>query len=166
MKCQICHKRVATIHLTEIENGVNREIHLCEECYKKEQQNVLMSAASSLEEVMGQMMETIKKEEGEGEDAGGKVCPVCGTSYADFQKSGLFGCPRDYTVFKDEVYPLLEKIHGSTTHAGKTPRTALKVRTQAEQLIILRQELDKAIKDEMYERAARIRDEIARREAN
>ena len=32
MQCQICGKNDATIHLTEISDGVRTEIHVCETC--------------------------------------------------------------------------------------------------------------------------------------
>ena len=32
MQCQICNKNDATIHLTEIADGVRTEMHICEQC--------------------------------------------------------------------------------------------------------------------------------------
>ena len=35
MKCNICKKEIATIHLTEIINNKIKEIHVCEKCAKE-----------------------------------------------------------------------------------------------------------------------------------
>ena len=32
MQCQICNNKDATIHLTEITDGVRSEMHICEQC--------------------------------------------------------------------------------------------------------------------------------------
>jgi protein arginine kinase activator len=162
MKCQICNENIATIHLTEIENGVNKEIHLCEACYQDEKKNVIIEPTPSVEDLIKNLVKSIDTAAAQDENI---RCTVCGTSYADFQKKGLFGCPQDYSVFKDSVIPLLEKIHGSTEHRGKVPKTAAGRRSNSEQLIILRKELESAIRNEMYEKAAGIRDEITKLES-
>lgn len=158
MKCQICNENPATIHLTEIENGVNKEIHLCESCYQTEKKNVIIEPDNAVDDLIKNLAKHIRTAAPEHE---GTVCPICGTSYADFQKKGLFGCPKDYSVFKETVYPLLRKIHGSNEHKGKTPKTAINRKSNADQLIVLRKELNKAVTNEMYEKAAEIRDEIS-----
>ena len=162
MKCQICNENMATIHLTEIEKGVNKEIHLCEACYQNEKKNVIVEPTPSVDDLIKNLVKSIDQAAAQDE----KIrCTVCGTSYSDFQKKGLFGCPQDYSVFKASVLPLLEKIHGSTEHKGKIPKSAASGKSNAEQLIILRKELEDAIKNEMYEKAAGIRDDITKLES-
>ena len=161
MKCQICDENMATIHLTEIEKGVNKEIHLCESCYQDEKKNVIIEPSPTVDDLIKNLVKSIDKAADQDDDVS---CPICGTSYSDFQKKGLFGCPEDYSVFKDSVYSLLEKIHGSSEHKGKTPKTTTSKKGNAEQLIVLRKDLDDAIGNEMYEKAAGIRDEITKRE--
>jgi protein arginine kinase activator len=36
MQCEICQSREATIHLTEITDGVRTEMHLCEQCAQEQ----------------------------------------------------------------------------------------------------------------------------------
>jgi protein arginine kinase activator len=146
---------MATIHLTEIENGVNKEIHLCEECYKEEKQNIEADNTPSLDDVIKTLLKTM-----ESAVEIGATCPVCGSTYRDFQEKGLFGCSNDYAVFKDGIEPLLEKIHGSTIHKGKVPQVSLKERPVVEKLFILRQELDDAVTNEMFEKAAELKKKI------
>jgi protein arginine kinase activator len=155
MKCQKCNEENATIHLTEIEKGEKKEIHLCETCYKEK--NLLGSKPPSIDNLIKNFMDEFEENLEEDEHI---VCPVCGTSYAEFQKTGLFGCPEDYSVFREEIDVLLEKIHGAVRHTGKVPKTVLRDRTNSDRIIMLRKELDEVIRNEMYERAAKLRDEI------
>ncbi len=159
VKCQICKDENATIHLTEIEDGVKKEVHLCETCYKEK--NLPGAKPPSINNLIKTFIEELEKPV-EPEDE--TVCPVCGITFSEFQKTGLFGCPEDYTVFRDEILGLVEKIHGAVKHSGKIPKVILKDRTDADRLIMLRKELDEAVRNEMYERAAELRDDIRKLE--
>ena len=35
MTCDVCHKKKATVHLTEIVDGQMPELHICEECARE-----------------------------------------------------------------------------------------------------------------------------------
>ena len=50
-----------------------------------------------------------------------QVCPVCQITFLEFRNSGRLGCPYDYEVFRDELMPLLENIHGETGIPAKYP---------------------------------------------
>lgn len=107
-------------------------------------------------------------------------CAGCGTTYAAFKESGLLGCPACYDAFADRLGPLIERAHeGGCHHVGKFPRRALKdiramgdtervetllgdIREREERLESIRKSLAKAVRDEDYERAAMLRDELSR----
>ena len=153
MNCEKCHKNHATYHLTAIENEVKKEAHLCEECAR--QAGVGFKFNFSIGDILGSLMEPKQP---------GKVsqikCPECGISYSEFKSKARLGCSNDYDVFRNELLRLLEKIHGSTTHAGKTPHTVdAQIRKETE-LIRLKKDLDSVVKSENFERAAEIRDRI------
>jgi protein arginine kinase activator len=155
--CQ-CGKKLATIHVTEIINGEKKEIHLCEDCAKKKK---LMFPASSSVLDLGEVLSGIIQAAGEGEsDELLKTrCPTCGITFADFRSGGRFGCANDYEAFRRGVDPLLERIHGTTEHRGKKA-VAPSARSRGDRLAQLRTDLRKAVTEEAYERAARIRDQI------
>ncbi len=72
-----------------------------------------------------------------------KVCPICQITFLEFRNSGRLGCPYDYEVFRDELMPLLENIHGETRHSGKVPKRAPHANTQQQTTLIqLRNELE------------------------
>ena len=97
------------------------------------------------------------------EQAAGGVelkCPRCGYSHQDFKKSGRLGCPDCYKIFADGLEGLLKTMHKGTRHAGKVPAALRQTREQADRLKLLQKKLTKAIADEKFEEAAKLRDEI------
>jgi protein arginine kinase activator len=100
------------------------------------------------------------------------VCPQCGLSYAEFRRLGRLGCEACYETFRDDLKPLLRRVHGSTAHAGAVPAHLERGLESRREIKRLRSELDLAVRREEYERAAELRDAIreieerARRESN
>ena len=152
MKCQNCPK-TATLHITEVlGESQYEELHLCEDCahkYLYDPQPAKPAPKASE-----------KEEADEAGIIGGRQCEVCGLKFIDFRNSGRLGCPHDYTSFQTELAPLLEGIHGSTKHAGKAPRRLPQTRQNQQELTKLRKQLHKAVVEEAYEEAARLRDQI------
>jgi protein-arginine kinase activator protein McsA len=86
--------------------------------------------------------------------------PRCGFTQADFKKSGRLGCPECYRTFAEGLAGLLKTMHKGTRHTGKAPEALRATRENADRLKTLQIKLTKAIKDENYEQAAQLRDEI------
>jgi protein arginine kinase activator len=152
-KCHRCSKP-ATLHITEIREGVVHELHLCESCA----QEYLNNPAAA--EVSDDAFSAKLLEEDQLEELDQHVCPNCGITYRQFRSQGRLGCPHDYLEFEEELLPLLENIHGKTQHVGKFPKRAPHASQRQYQLIRLRNELRTAVEGEQYEQAARLRDEI------
>ena len=108
-------------------------------------------------------------------------CNTCGTDYDEFIESGLLGCENCYDVFSNKIDSLLKNIHGSNRHVGKISKfiessNGLDEFNKGEKEIKnnkkekvskideLKDSLNKAIKEERYEDAAKIRDEIKKEE--
>lgn len=162
MLCHTCKERTATIHLTEITNGQRVETHLCQEC--AQQQGLAIKAQIPLNELLSTLLSTQKQAAGAGTAEAGlpnKACPDCGMTLVRFSKESLLGCANDYKVFEDELLPLIERSHnGKSWHCGKVPTHASDEEKKDIRLRHLQRELDAAIKNEDYETAARLRDEI------
>ncbi|UCG35719.1 MAG: UvrB/UvrC motif-containing protein [Candidatus Omnitrophota bacterium] len=157
MLCDICHKNMATVHLTEIVNDKVVEMHICQKCAKSKAEE--LKNQLSISELLSGLMDI----EGISETRPALKCPVCGMSYADFKKQGRLGCENCYATFKDRLFPLLRKVHGTTRHSGKVPGAVAKV-SASERLEELKKRLERAIEMEEYEEAARLRDEIKKAE--
>ena len=154
--CERCHKEQATVHLTEIRGNKKIEFHLCQAC--AESQGVLVKQHLDISNLLAGLAS--HEERSRKAAAEKKACPRCGATLADFQGSGRLGCPQDYTVFRSELEPLLKRIHDSLRHAGKVPvRAGRSVRRETE-LQRLEAELRRAVAQEDYEGAARLRDAL------
>ena len=159
MKCQKCAKP-ATFHITDIERGKPREYHFCDEHAR---QHLTPAEEPAETSTMGDLAKKLAVSPGGGREpsaADKQVCPNCNITFLEFRNSGRLGCPFDYEVFRDELMPLLENIHGETRHSGKVPRRAPRNTQQQTTLIQLRNELKRAVAAEDYEVAARLRDQI------
>lgn len=151
LKCNLCDK-LASVHLTQILNNKIHKVDLCEAC----------AQAKGVTDPNGfSLADLLVKSPLEGEAQSGQLkCSSCGFSQSDFRKMGRLGCPDCYRVFAGLLTPVLENMHKGTTHKGKIPVKAVQRRSIDEQLQILEEEIQNAVKTERYEDAAKIRDQI------
>lgn len=156
MLCDVCNKNTATVHLTEIVDEQMTELHLCEECAR--QKSAQMESQFGLSELLAGLAEFEKP--AKKPEAVSLKCENCGLTYNDFKKIGRLGCGECYGAFMKYLVPLLKKIHGLGQHLGKLPVKEVKVSRKKMDLATLRDNLKKAIEDEAFEEAARIRDQI------
>lgn len=154
--CQRCQQAKATVHITDT-IPTKKERHLCEECAEKEGVIIKSAQHATTNDILKQFIEH-KTGLTETEDL---TCPQCGTAFREFQLKGLLGCAHDYEAFKDLLTPLISRAHeGATHHIGKVPPTADESVRRETGLMRLRRELQEAVHQENYERAARVRDQI------
>jgi len=169
VNCEECGKRPATLHLTKIVNGEKTEYHICEHCAKEKGDMFTGFNNFGINQLLAGLLNfdpLIKKEGASGKEgtAGTPAkplrCETCGLTYAQFSKSGRFGCSDCYSFLGDRLNPLFRRIHGNTQHIGKVPeRTGgkLKIRKELEQL---KAALQQYVAREEFEKAAEIRDRI------
>jgi protein arginine kinase activator len=156
MVCDLCGKNAATVHLTEIIDEQISELHLCEECSRKKSSQ--MEQQFGLADLLAGLAEFGKPEE--AVETAGIKCSNCGLTYQDFKKSGRLGCSECYSSFKKYLIVLLKKIHGSTQHLGKVPFKVTARTKKKVDLTELHVRLQRAIENEEFEEAARLRDKI------
>lgn len=166
MLCDICHKRVAAVHLTQVVNHNKIEMYLCEQCASNNKQNNFSSQAS-LNDFLSGLMGFSAPEASQyvSNKPQETVCEKCGMSYGDFQKLGKMGCENCYTIFGDKLEPLIKRIHGNLQHHGKVPEKVSRSIKATQELESLKQELNEAVRSEEYEKAAELRDRIRNMEA-
>jgi protein arginine kinase activator len=160
VKCQHC-SNPATVHLTDILDGHKRVRHLCQRC--AEGQNLVQSEELNLPAILqaliGHHVSQLT------DDLARLTCPECGIKYMEFRNRGRLGCPNDYQVFRAGLEPLLERIHRSARHVGKSPRCRPQSAAALAEAKRLRQRLRAAVEAEAFEEAARIRDLLREKEA-
>jgi len=158
MQCDICGKKKATVHLTEIVDEQMSEMHLCEDCAREksvhmEQQFGLADLLAGLSD-FGKHTKTAERVD--------LKCPNCTMSYDDFRKFGRLGCSQCYDSFRVHLATLLKKIHGANHHCGKTPlNVPTKEKKKIESLQDFKHQLQQAIEKEDFELAAQLRDKIS-----
>ncbi len=151
MLCEQCRQQEAAIHFTQVVNGEKTELNLCADC-AKEHGAFSFETMSSL--LSGLLESSARAKENESR------CSRCGMPFSQFQRTGMLGCAQCYQDFRKQLAPVLQRIHGRLQHEGHIPATAgdgLKLRRQIEQK---RREMQSAIEQEEFERAAALRDEL------
>ncbi|RKY39540.1 MAG: hypothetical protein DRP75_01850 [Candidatus Omnitrophota bacterium] len=155
MLCDICQKNIASVHITEIVNEKMVELHLCEQC--AQEKGIGLSEDFSLANFLAGLTDFDLPRVKESVEL---QCPNCGMSYEDFKKIGRLGCSQCYYTFKQSLAPLLKRIQGAEQHIGKFPHYADKGMREKVEIEELQRELSKAIQEENFEQAAKLRDKI------
>jgi protein arginine kinase activator len=170
VNCQTCAKEKATLQYTEVVGTVKKVQWLCQRCAELRGLMAWQADAASAVEQDGTGPELVGPYAIEPTGTAVKVgharrCEACGTSLVAIRRSGRVGCPQCYETFREHLEPLLRRVHGAVEHRGNAPVGRGDVVRQQVELSQLRRELQEAVRREDYERAARLRDEIHRREA-
>lgn len=163
MLCQNCQKNVATVQVTELlENDSAdpevREERLCEVCAQSKDLPHAPVAKKSVTDILKLLQFSAQQTTTRRRNV--PSCPDCGMTWEEFRKRGRLGCPRDYEVFEKPLRELLQRMHGSLEHAGRVPGVSPDQLARRQRMNELKRDLDSAIRDEAYEEAAQIRDEL------
>jgi len=169
MLCERCKKNEATYYYHENVNGAEKTWHLCRDCKED------MEKKGELGDVdlnMNSLFESFFSDPLKGSLFGSLFAPVrsqiqsgekkcsCGMTLRELSSVGMVGCPDCYETFAKELAGMVQGIHGRNTHKGRLPagfREKLGVKQKIE---TLEKERLEAVKNENYERAAEIRDEL------
>lgn len=185
MKCDNCGKREANVRYSENINGVKRELNLCEECSQKLGiGNMNFSIPIDFSSFFGDFMEDFRTPEfmplfNEVKDL---KCDECGYTFEDIANSGKLGCAHCYDIFEDRLDPIIKRIQGSNRHIGRIGKISDNLVDEkysknenienntnnnlngSDEVSKLKENLKQAIKEERYEDAAQLRDEISKKE--
>lgn len=172
MLCSNCGKNEANIRYTRIINGQKTEFSLCEECAKKVGlEDIDFSMPINFSNFLSEFFDDESMLPSFSSTNINK-CPKCGLTYDDFVNNGKFGCYECYNTFSGKLESILKNLHGSSKHIGRHPKNIVKkldtiktspnktIDEKQQKLNKLNKDLQNAIKEERYEDAAKIRDEI------
>lgn len=95
-------------------------------------------------------------------------CSKCGTTWDRLKQDGRAGCAQCYSMFRDQLIEVMERLQKGETHVGKQPRARVARKRRLEhlrarrdhRLEMLNRRLSEAIAQERYEEAAKLRDKI------
>ena len=157
MICQKCRINTATVMITQVVDGERTDFALCRAC--AEELAVENPFSDLPGEIAKMISQSIKEHERELEELPDITCGGCGMEIKEFSQSGLLGCPRCYDNFEEYLKKLLRRYHGSNTHR-QLLKAAENSDEDATKLKRLRRQLNQALKQEDFEKAAEIRDRI------
>ncbi len=177
MLCDNCGKREANVRYSENINGRKKELHLCEECSKKLGiENIDFNMPIDFSSFFGGLLEDFGTNDFMPlfNEVKQLKCDNCGYTFEDIVNTGKLGCENCYSVFENRLDPIIKKIQGSNKHVGRTgkiidSKISEKINNKdsktennkdVSKVEKLQNDLKKAIKEEKYEEAAKIRDEI------
>lgn len=173
MLCDKCKKREATMHIVQLNGDKRTEHYFCKECAaefsnfilkkKKEKIPEEVSLGNLLNNLFSNLnLSALSLPDSEMMQA---TCPHCHTSYQEIIEHGKLGCPECYKKFAKQLAPLLKRLYGASEYKGKIPKRAKKKLRVSRDISRLREEIAACIAEESYEKAAKIRDEIKKLEA-
>ncbi len=160
MKCDLCNKP-AVVHEFQIMNGIKQELHLCQE-HAAQQGFAEAPGISSFAGHSKGAMQSVSTKVGTAA-VQAPQCETCGMTFAQIRQNSNIGCPDCYKALEAPVGKLIEQAqYGATKHVGRRPagsKADLARRHESQRLM---RELESAVSAEHYERAAKIRDDLAR----
>lgn len=159
MKCESCKKVEATIHLTQVIDGVAKKLNLCQVCAQKN--GIDLNSPISITDVLLGLGAQLPIAEGSTPVSEFDLsCSRCQMTRTEFKKRARLGCPECYNAFMGELGALMQAMHHSRQHVGKIPaRQGVEARVAA-QVAVLQKDIEVAIAKEEYETAANLRDQI------
>jgi protein arginine kinase activator len=209
MNCDQCDNE-ATVFLTEIAEGKVRRLSLCAQCAKEySQSNGEDTAGLELSDLLWGLGHPEQKVSMENEpEEREMLCPHCGFTGSDFDKTERLGCPHCYGVYAERLSGMWKNFQSGTTHTGKRPahgaalteaapppepaastpapaaakprkkpaapewqeresaeeEAQVRITEVRRQVTELQAQMAEALREEAYERAAKLRDDIRERE--
>ena len=172
IQCDACKESEAEVFLTQIVEGKMQKVNLCKACSAENGVDdptgfalteLLSGLGTSTETEKPAAPATASSLSGVGSpavSAPAAKCPVCGFTQADFKKTGRLGCSECYDTFEDHLGNLLKAMHKGTRHTGKLPARIARYHEMTERMKGLQDNLLKAVREENYEDAASLRDQI------
>lgn len=93
-----------------------------------------------------------------------KNCPKCYLSWEEFRKNGKVGCAECYTAFQPEILSAIQQIQGTSSHIKKMPKKEIAELQKQKKINELKKAQQLAIRQEDFEQAALLRDQIRKME--
>ena len=169
MNCQNCNENPATVHVVSVPKGAlaqaapgqafeHQEQRFCDTCAKVLKYPI---QTGGNQKSLLNIVQLLKHSTKQAREASTIACPECGITLNEFRTKGRLGCPNDYEVFAPHLENLLRRVHNATRHVGRVPGIDDDTLKRKSRLTDLRARLEEAIREEQYENAAQLRDQIA-----
>jgi protein arginine kinase activator len=157
MLCDNCKERDSVITLTRSDQHGVTEEHLCEKCAAE---RGIETQVTAPKQPLTDFILAVQKQLPTSLVDSSR-CSFCSGTLRDFKSTGRLGCAYCYATFEGTLRDLLRRVHGNSRHQGKRYQApAPRLAEEATVLAELRDRLKRAIEQEQFEEAARLRDQI------
>ena len=174
MLCDKCKKNEATFHKSVMINGKGYETNLCDACAREMnfdtdfdfndvfdfgfdgQKRYNSIASEFFDDFMG--LDDFFAPNTVFLERNTKKCPNCHSTFNDFLRTGKLGCDRCYDEFQEEIRDMLENMDNPTDLDLEIGTELNKI--QPSKLDELTKEFNKAIEEERYEDAGKLKQQI------
>lgn len=175
MVCEICKKKDAIFFIKEVVFGKERQLALCEDCAMKHKETI-MPSNMQIEKLIKSLLdftgeETKSTPEKAPKKHKNKRCPVCGSTYDEVILGSTIGCAKCYDTFRSDIDEIVDSISKDISYKGDNKKSTKTSKTKKtndiDKDVLLRdykKDLNDAIKNEDFEKAAMLRDEIKKLE--
>ncbi|EAC8433578.1 excinuclease [Listeria monocytogenes] len=162
MICQRCGENKAVIAFQQLnEAGKVESLYLCEDCATEKalsSEKDLVKAMDTFSEVALDFLTLLQKEENAQKEI---VCGNCQLSFEEFLQTNRVGCSECYEAFKEQLVPIIGRVqNGYKNHVGKVPTEIERAEGIQNEISHLQEKLAQLVKNEEFEEAAIVRDEI------
>ena len=145
MKCQICGKMEASVCMIKMTGDQKDTIYVCPKCIKEMENNIFSEVSNLLNPIFGQAFDFDML------PRGANMCPTCGQTRSLWEEERKMGCKDCYNHF----HPITKN-----QHIGKIPKKNKQYLYILNLISEKERKLQEFIKEESYEKAALLRDEI------
>jgi protein arginine kinase activator len=176
MNCDYCGTIRATVKFTSVDEKGIHHLNLCRGCAEKSGIPIPGETAvpsppqhkTTTEDILIEQFAKIL----DHKVIPNKVCPACSLTLTEFTENGLLGCVECYEAFQEELKPFIHKSFTESVYSGQlrpqsegkkdsSKRLARNVELSLEhQLELMQLELELAVQEENYEKAAQLRDKV------
>lgn len=162
--CQHCGQS-ASVLVTEVSPTTEEtptsatDSYLCERCAAE--LGVPGSPATKVSGAGSEIWKLLEISAKKARKQAGVSCKSCGLTLAEFRSKGRLGCAQCYEAFWKQLQPLLLRVHNAVDHKGRVPGADQTVLAREEAILALKAMLENAIREEAYESAAELRDELS-----
>ena len=158
MRCDVCQKEQAIIHIREVSEKGIKKINLCANCALQKGLNI---SIENMDFVLFNFLKNLFS--GNNGNLNSKIgikCPSCGTSIIQITEHSEVGCPICYSFFGNLIDMVIFKHNNSMNYLGKLPFEMKKIKDNKAKINDLKIKLRQYINKEEYKKAALVRDEI------
>ena len=169
MICQHCQKAPATVRVDDVKafehhgaEGNEVEQHLlCEMCAQALQLPTLGVPQHAKDEVWKLLQKSAASARERKSAKPVPTCGGCGLTLEQLRRKGRIGCEECYRSFEQYLEGLLERMHGSCEHRGRTPGVDPTEARRKREIEEAQVALEEAVAAEEFERAAELRDRLS-----